>query len=127
MKIEEKKLENTTPIFGARFVDELKKVVQGLKCKIRLVAQKYTEKGSKIIPTKATTAHRFIELLSMSVAASLTKMKGYTRDLTQAYIQSKNRLERDVYIRPPPELGLAARIELKVLKPLYEIPESGIH
>lgn len=50
-----------------------------------------------------------------------------TRDVTEAYIRTTTRLEMEVFIRPPKELNLPQRQVLKVLKPLYEIPESGIH
>ena len=44
-----------------------------------------------------------------------------------AYIQSHTQLERDVYIRAPDKLGLEEVYVLKVVKPLYGIPESGLH
>lgn len=54
-------------------------------------------------------------------------MSCHTRDITQAYTQSVTSLERDVYIRPPVELNLPKEKVLKVVKPLYGIPESGLH
>ena len=54
-------------------------------------------------------------------------MKLYTRDVTQAYIQSKSKLERKVYIKPPKEMMLSDDQVLRVIKPLYGIPESGLH
>lgn len=50
----------------------------------------------------------------------------YTRDITLAYVQSHTPLERDVYIRTPTELGLGPGQVLKVVKPLYGNPESGL-
>lgn len=46
--------------------------------------------------------------------------------MTQAYIQSATDLNRDFYIRPPIELGNKETI-LKVVKPLYGVPEAGNH
>ena len=57
----------------------------------------------------------------------MPKMNKYTRDITQAYIQSRSQLEREVYIRAPTELGLEPCYVLHVVKPLYGIPESGLH
>lgn len=51
----------------------------------------------------------------------------FTRDITQAYIQSGTALELEVYIAAPKELDLGNEIVLRVMKQLYGIPESGIH
>ena len=49
----------------------------------------------------------------------------YLRDISQAYIQLDIKLCRDLYIKPPIELKIAHNIVLKVIKPLYRIPEAG--
>ena len=49
----------------------------------------------------------------------------YLRDILQAYIQSDTELYRDLYIKPPIELEFAHNMVLKVIKPLYRIPEAG--
>lgn len=54
-------------------------------------------------------------------------MTPFLRDITQAYVQSDSTLERDVYLKPPPEMNLPPGSVLKVMKPLYGIPESGLH
>ena len=51
----------------------------------------------------------------------------YSRDITQAYIQSLTTLNRDFFIRSPPELDLQPGFILRVLKSLYGIPEAGNH
>ncbi len=55
----------------------------------------------------------------------------YLRDISQAYVQSTTLLNRDFYIRPPPELiqrlGLNGDLILRVVKPLYGVPEAGNH
>ena len=55
----------------------------------------------------------------------------YLRDISQAYVQSTTTLNRDFYIKPPQELanefGLWKDSILKVIKPLYSIPEAGNH
>ena len=125
--IHERDIVGSPRIFGSRFVDELKKVGDGLKKKSRLVAQNYADEHAGYIPTKAPTVQRFSQRIALCIAASLPKMDLYTRDITQAYIQSHTELEREVYIKAPPELGLAPGYVLKVVKPLYGIPESGLH
>lgn len=58
-------------------------------------------------------------------------IKLYLRDVTQAYVQSTSELNRDFYIRPPPELilllGTKANFIVKVMKPLYGVSEAGNH
>ena len=55
----------------------------------------------------------------------------YLRDISQAYVQSTTTLNRDFYVRPPPELtrqlGLGRDSILRVVKPLYGVPEAGNH
>ena len=55
----------------------------------------------------------------------------YLRDISQAYVQSATNLNREFYIRPPweleTELGINKDFVLKVLKPLYNVPETGNH
>ena len=55
----------------------------------------------------------------------------YLRDISQAYVQSTTLLNRDFYVWPPLELihqlGLKKGSILRVVKPLYGIPEAGNH
>lgn len=57
----------------------------------------------------------------------MTAMEAFTRYLTQSYIQSKKPLGSPVFIEPPHEMGLKKEYVLPVIKPLFWIPESGIH
>ena len=125
--IKEEDIKGEPRIFGSRFVDELKKVGDRLKKKSRLVAQNYADDDATAIATKAPTVQRFAQRVALSIAASYPELIPYTRDITQAYIQSHTDLERDVYIRAPKELGLQPGFVLKVVRPLYGIPESGLH
>jgi len=54
-------------------------------------------------------------------------MSLYLRDISQAYVQSNTHLSRDIFIRPPHELGLGKDSILQVVKPLYGVPEAGNH
>jgi hypothetical protein len=49
----------------------------------------------------------------------------YLRDISQAYVQSNTRLNRDFFVRPPRELELEEGLILKVVKPLYSVLEAG--
>lgn len=51
----------------------------------------------------------------------------YLRDISQSYVQSDSKIERSIFLRPPKEMGLEPGKLLKAVKPLYGIPESGLH
>lgn len=55
----------------------------------------------------------------------------FVRDITQAYIQSKTSLVRDILCYPPPELieyvNLPPKTIMRIKKSLYRIPEAGNH
>ena len=55
----------------------------------------------------------------------------YIRDISQAYVQSNTSLNRDFYTKPLPEIKDVLKLEegtvLKVIKPLYSVPEVGNH
>lgn len=75
-------------ILGSRFIDELKKADNRLRRKSRLVAQNYNEADDARISTKAPTFQRYSQRLLVSLAASFPEMRLFTRDVTQAYVQS---------------------------------------
>ncbi|KAI0996165.1 hypothetical protein K3495_g12015 [Podosphaera aphanis] len=54
-------------------------------------------------------------------------MSIYSRDISQAYTQSSSKLARDIYIYAPKEIELPKGTLLKVILPLYAIPEAGTH
>lgn len=114
-------------IFGSRFVDELKRVGLELIKKSRLIAQNYADEEAVAIASSAPTVQRFSQRVLMSIAAAFPELRPFTRDITQAYVQAHTRLERLVFITAPSEMGLPEGYVLKVVKPLYGIPESGLH
>jgi len=64
-----------------------------------------------------------------TAAKQLTEL--YLRDISQAYVQSTTTLNRDFFIKPPRELTAHLKLKegavLKVVKPLYNVPEAGNH
>lgn len=114
-------------IFGSRIFDELKRVVKHLRRKSRLVAHDSAGEGASTIATKAPIVQRFIQRLSLCLAASTPEMMTYTGYVTQPYIQSHTPLERDVYIRAPSEMRLETECVLKGFRPLYRVYDSGMH
>jgi hypothetical protein len=111
-------------LYGTRFVDTIKR---GGERKSRLVAQNYRDEGASDMPVRSPTVSRAAQRVCLSFAASLKGNQGYLRDVSMAYTQSTTKLERRVFLRPPKEMQLADDEVLHCLKPLYGIPESGLH
>jgi hypothetical protein len=115
-------------IYGTRWIDTVKKNESGtMRLKSRLVAQNFRDSASREIPTKAPTVSRFAERMVFCISAMHANSDAYIRDVTQAYLQASSELERNVYLRPAPEMGLTPDLVLRAVKPLYGIPESGLH
>jgi Reverse transcriptase (RNA-dependent DNA polymerase) len=117
-------------IFNSRFVDEVKNpgTSQAFE-KSRLVVQAYNDTEKSLILTQSPTIQRASQRLLLAITAILHNddIKLYLRDITQAYCQSATTLKRDFFVRPPPELGLDSTQILRIVKPLYGVPEAGNH
>ena len=57
--------------------------------------------------------------------AAIFGFRLFSSDVTQAYLQSIEKLQRDIYIKPPKEFMLDPDQLLLLLKPLYGLAESG--
>lgn len=121
-------------VFNSRFVDEIKNAGTDKAFeKSCLVVQAYNDFNKDLVLTQSPTIQQVCQRLIVCLAAilqdNITKL--YLRDVTQAYVQSTLDLNRDFFIRPPPELitmmGTSPECILKVVKPLYDIPEAGNH
>ena len=114
-------------LFNSRFVDEIKNPGTSAAFeKSRLVVQAFNDRGKEMIMTQSSTIQRMNQRLILTLTA-ITGHELYLRDISQAYVQSATPLTREFYIRPPVELGLGPDHVLKMIKPLYEIPEAGAH
>ena len=99
--------------------------------KSRLVIQAFNDEGKKTVLTQSPTIQRVSQRIVVALAPSL-KSRGinlHLRDITQAYVQSATPLARVIFARPPKEMTheLPPGIIFKVVKPLYGVPEAGIH
>ena len=119
-------------IFNSRFVDEIKhpgtdKAFE----KSRLVVQAYNDQGKDLVLTQSPTIQRVSQRIILAITPAIQQVKPamslYLRDISQAYVQSNTHLSRDIFIRPPHELGLGKDSILQVVKPLYGVPEAGNH
>ncbi len=106
MVVDLPKIPKGARIYGSRFVDSVKKFNGKTFEKSRLVAQNYRDKGATFIATKSPTVSRLGLRISMALSAIFMNMPMYSRDISQAYIQSESKLERDVYVRAPPEMNV---------------------
>jgi hypothetical protein len=116
-------------IFNSRFVDEIKHpgTPQAYE-KSRLVVQAYNDHEKTLVLTQAPTIQRMSQRIILAIAACISENHHlYLRDITQAYTQSKSPLNRMFFIRPPPDLNLPDDAILRVIKPLYGVPEAGAH
>jgi hypothetical protein len=81
--------------------------------------------------TQSPTIQRVSQRLILCIATMKPHTHLYLRDISQAYVQSTTNLNREFYVRPPreleAELGIKKDSVLKVLKPLYGVPEAGNH
>jgi hypothetical protein len=106
-------------ITDTQFVHSRQKEVNGLidKGVFQLVHKTDIPQGIRIFNS------RFVE----AVAATFPEYSVYLRDITQAYTQSTTTLNRDFYTTPPKGVTQWEGFYLKVVKPLYGVPEAGNH
>ena len=114
-------------LFGSRFVDDIKRNTEGIPYeKLRLVVQAHHDQGKKDVLTQSPTIQRVSQRLILCLAMVFDNRDLYLRDISQAYVQSSTNLARRFYIKPPKEVDLGGNV-LKVLRPLYGVPEAGTH
>ena len=112
-------------IMGGRFVLTIKNLHTPDELqKAHFVAQGHTDREKHLLihPTTALR-HRSVRIL-LSLAA-LLDYPVWMQDISQAYLQSRDKLSRTVYIRPPPEFNLPNGKLLRLNKPLYRLSDAG--
>lgn len=122
-------------IFNMRIVNSIKeKTTLTPYEKSRLVVQAYNDRGKSMVLTQSPTVQRAIVQLILTLGLSFIKIYDhimFLRDISQAYTQSKTLLTRDILCHPAPEviksLNLDPNTVMRILKPLYRIPEAGNH
>jgi hypothetical protein len=118
-------------IFKTRFVDKIKFAsTTRAYDKSCLVVQGYSDTDKTRILTQAPTIQQASQQILLALAPSLIKdrhIQIYLRDISQAYIQSRQPLIRNVYTYPTTEFNLPENKILQIVMLLYGLAESGAH
>jgi hypothetical protein len=119
-------------IFNFRFVNEIKhSSIDKAFEKFRLVVQAFKNQNKIMILTQASIIQRINQRLIICLAATLSQMKLYLRDITQIYVQSRSILNRNFYVQSSSKLIKLIRIFtdciLKVIKSLYDVSKTNNH
>jgi hypothetical protein len=91
--------------------------------------QAYNNQEKDLVLTQSPTIQRVSQRVILCIAAIKPEAKLLLRDISQAYVQSTTTLNREFYVRPPAKLSaqLGTHNILRVVKPLYGVPEAGNH
>lgn len=93
---------------------------------IRVIAQTYKDKARGLL-TYSQTVQLSSQRIILHVAVDdLENLIIFLRDIVQAYMQTKEDMQRVVYLRPPAFLGFNPLILLHVEREFYGHPEAGL-
>jgi transposase InsO family protein len=110
-------------IIPSRFVLGIKHESGAERLKARFVLGGHRDRERKsLIHNSTTLKHQSVRLIL--ALASVFGFDLWSSDVNQAYLQSAEKLQRDIFIRPE-ELDLGPDELLQLVLPLYGITESG--
>ena len=95
--------------------------------------QIYNDLNKNLVLTQFSTIQRVSQRLIICLVATFQNdfTKLYLRDVTQAYVQSNSKLNRDFFIRSSQKLIAMMRVSssciLKVVKSLYDVSKTENH
>lgn len=120
-------------IYDYRWVDKIKNIskneldtpVDDPYRKSILCSRNFRDSGTVTFPLRAPTVSNTGFRIMLALAASFPAKNVFLYDVQQIFTQSKSSLERDVYMRAPPELNLPNRYILQVLESLYGFSEGA--
>lgn len=121
--------QTVPPYWGPDFVDAIKNVgTEEEMPKSRLVGQGHKDISKPFIVHNVSALRQSSTRLLVSTSAVL-RIRLSLHDVDQAYLQSKGKLTRDIYLQLCQKdallFGLPKGELLQVLLPLYGIPDSG--
>lgn len=114
-------------LYKIRFCDLMKN--EGLPTafeKCRYVVMTFNDNNHAFL-THAPTVQLYSVPLLVTLAACDETLIVYTRDVFQAYTQSKTKLSRPIYVEPPSILNCPPGLVIHLGRPLYGILEAGTH
>jgi hypothetical protein len=126
------KIHGGVRIFKSRIVNEVKvKTTNQPYEKSRLIIQGYNDSDKALVLTQSPTIQRASQRLIIALAPSLIAkgMMLWLRDITQAYTQSDDPLQRTIIADLPVQLRelYPSGTIMVVIKPLYGIAEAGTY
>lgn len=109
-------------IYRSRFVDKVK---PDGTMRSRLCVAACNDQSHGLF-TASPTMKRISLRLFLTIAAT-EKLQMHVRDVTKAFIMSKTTLRRPIYMKAPKEMKLEKGKIVKVVRPVYGMPESPMH
>lgn len=127
--VEQGSVPKNANVMGGRFILTLKNYGTPEECaKVRYVAQGFRDRDKPYMVHDTSTLRISSIRLILSIAAVM-QFRCFSHDVTQAYLQSKSHLTREVYIRPKERdkeiLGVKDGELFKLIRPLYGLCDAG--
>ena len=127
--VDEADVPNGAIVLKSRVINTIKTDVTGKETyKTRLVIQGHRDPEKGHVVNEAPTVLRSSTRIILALANCLG-FKLWSRDVKQAFIQSEDKLNRELYVRPPKKPDTLSLIDqkpglLQAMKPLYGLSES---
>lgn len=112
-------------VLGGRFVLTIKNVETAEEAyKARFVVQGHTDIENNLLVHNSTNL-RQSSIRTLVAIVAIFGFPLWSQDVSPAYLQSAEKLMREVYVRPTKEFRLSSNQLLRLLKPLYGLSDSG--